>query len=120
MTYEEWKGEKKAEAERNPTVGEVIVGKVITELHRVKGAVEKYTEAQRVFGLTAPGFSPRPRKTVQLPKAEYASVVSAINSSYHARFEGQRKGRIAVGNYQYKFEISGFNEYRITGKEFIE
>ncbi len=89
-------------------------------LRGVKRAVEKYAEAQRVFGLTAPGFSPRPRKTVQLPKAEYASVMSAINSSYHARYEGKRKGRIAVGNYRYTFEVSGFDEYRITGREFIE
>ena len=53
-------------------------------------------------------------------KAEYASVMSAINESYKARFEGKVKGRIAVGNYSYSFEISGFNEYRITGRRYLK
>ena len=53
-------------------------------------------------------------------KAEYASVMSAINESYKARFEGKTKGRIAVGNYSYSFEISGFNEYRIAGRRHLK
>lgn len=43
-----------------------------------------------------------------------------INDSYEARFEGKTKGRIAVGNHSYGFEISGFNEYRITGRRYLK
>lgn len=46
--------------------------------------------------------------------------MSAINSSYHARFEGQTKGGIVVGEYRYVFEIFDFDEYRIIGRKRIE
>ena len=78
-----------------------------------------YADSQRVYGLTAPGFRPRPRKPLQLPKDEYAAVMSAINSSYHARFEGQSYGQIAVGDCLYSFEISDFDEYRVIERKAI-
>ena len=120
MTYEEWKGEKKAEAAQRQTVGEVIAGKARIELRRVKGAVEEYAEAQRVFGLTAPGFSPRPRKTVQLPKAEYARVQSEIATNYTRRFGNKSSGSMAVGDYIYRFEVEEPGVYRIVGKRKIK
>ena len=114
LTYEEWKGVKAgasvpaAEAAR-PSLWQ-----------RIKAAVKQYIDSQRVFGLVAPGFGPRRRKTVKLPKAEYASVMSAINSSYHARFEGKAKAKIAVGDYLYSFEIAGFDDYRIVGRRRVK
>lgn len=126
MTYEEWKaggsGKKAVEPisrqGRNPE--SAFVSQPRKTIEKIRASVREYIDAQRVFGLTAPGFSPRRRSTVQLPKAEYASVMSAINESYKARFEGKVKGRIAVGNYSYSFEISGFNEYRITGRRYLK
>lgn len=58
--------------------------------------------------------------TVQLPKKEYAHVMSEINT--HMSDE-QRELPIvskAIGDYIYTFENHGFNEYRIIGKVPIE
>ena len=85
-----------------------------------KASVREYLDVQRVLGLTAPGFSPHRCSTVQLPKAECASVASAISTNYRARFEGKTKGGIAVGDSVHTFEISVFNEYRITGRRRLE
>lgn len=58
-----------------------------------------------------------PRKyDVRLPKNEYAAVMSAINTNYHARFDGLDHGIIAVGDYIYRFRINEFGDYSITGK----
>lgn len=126
MTYEEWKAggsgkradEPIARQGRDSEPSFVVQSRKTIE--KIRASVREYIDAQRVFGLTAPGFSPYRRNTVQLPKAEYASVMSAINTNYKARFEGKTKGRIAVGNYAYTFEISEFNEYRITGRRRLE
>lgn len=126
MTYEEWKaggsGKKAVEpiARQSRDSESAFVYQPRKMIEKIRASVREYIDAQRVFGLTAPGFSPRRRSTVQLPKAEYASVMSAINESYKARFEGKTKGRIAVGNYSYSFEISGFNEYRIAGRRHLK
>ena len=58
--------------------------------------------------------------TVQLPKKEYAHVMSEINTHMN---DEQRKLPIvskAIGDYIYTFENHGFNEYRIIGKVPIE
>lgn len=126
MTYEEWKaggsGKKAAGpiARQGGDFEQAFVAQSRKTIEKIRASVREYIDAQRVFGLTAPGFSPRRRSTVQLPKAEYASVMSAINGSCKARFEGKAKGRIAVGNYSYSFEIPGFNEYRITGRRHLK
>lgn len=126
MTHEQRKaggsGKKAVEtiARQGRDPESALVSQARKTIEKIRASVREYIDAQRVFGLTAPGFSPRRRSTVQLPKAEYASVMSAINESYKARFEGKVKGRIAVGNYSYSFEISGFNEYRITGRRYLK
>ncbi|WP_417063259.1 phage minor head protein [Ellagibacter isourolithinifaciens] len=126
MTYEEWKagviGKKADEpiARQGRDSEPSLVAQSRKTIEKIRASVREYIEAQRVFGLTAPGFSPHRRNTVKLPKAEYASVMSAINTNYKARFEGKTKGRIAVGDYAYTFEISEFNEYRITGRRRLE
>ena len=113
LTYEEWKGVKAgasvpaAEAAR-PSLW-----------RRIKAAVKQYIDSQRVFGLVAPGFGPRRRKTVKLPKAEYARVQSAIATNYSKRFEGKYSGSMAVGDYVYRFEVEEKGVYRIVGKRKI-
>ena len=112
-TYEQWKaGKAKAGIDSSVATSDVKP----SAWQRIKNAVKDYADAQRVYGLTAPGFRPRPRKTVQLPKDEYAAVMSAINSNYYARFEGKAKAKIAVGDYLYSFEVTDFDDYRIVGK----
>ena len=119
MTYEEWKGERKAEAERSPTVGEVIVGKVRTELRSAKRAVKKYAEAQRVFGLTAPGFSPRPRKPIKLKGAEEAIFRREYNTHYAARYKGKGIVTTYVGSYGYIIKPVDFDEFEVLDRWLI-
>lgn len=74
---------------------------------------EKYAsnaEAKDAFKADAHASS------VKLSKAEYARVMSAINTNYYDRFNGKRQAVIAVGSYAYSFTISGFGEYSITRK----
>lgn len=94
-----------------------VRGKLGSAARKVREAVRDYVDESRKMNLVAPGFRPRPRKAVKLPKEEYANVMSAINNAYHARFEGKEKARIAIGDNLYTFEISDFGEYKITKKE---
>lgn len=56
-------------------------------------------------------------KTVQLPKAEFKMVCSALNDIYHARLEGRGRVYIPIRNAIYTVEVIGFDNYRIVGKE---
>ena len=58
--------------------------------------------------------------TIQLPKKEYAHVMSEINT--HMSDEQRELPVVskAIGDYIYTFENHGFNEYRIIGKVPIE
>lgn len=53
------------------------------------------------------------REAIKLQRAEYACVMSAINTLYHARFKGESVGHIAIGNYYYRFQINGFDNYTV-------
>lgn len=61
------------------------------------------------------------RKTLKLPKKEYAKVISEINTNYHSRYEGKKKGHLDLatkkGYFCYRFEIHGFDDYNIYDKE---
>ena len=116
-TYEQWKAGK-AEAGTNSSVATSDAKPSVWQ--RIKNAVKDYADAQRVYGLTAPGFRPRPRKTVQLPEDEYAAVMSAIGTNYNGRFKGKSGGSMAVGDYVYRFEVEEPGVYRIVGKRKIE
>ena len=59
----------------------------------------------------------RTRKEIQLPKDEYARVMSELNTNLT---KGQRKKKSitkAIGNHLYTVENNGFNNYKITKKE---
>lgn len=53
------------------------------------------------------------RKAIKLQRAEYARVMSAINTLYHARFKDESVGHIAIENYYYRFQINGFDNYTV-------
>ncbi len=55
------------------------------------------------------------RKSIKLQRAEYARVMSAINTNF-SRFKGKDKGLIANGNYIYYFYVNGFDEYSFYKK----
>lgn len=58
--------------------------------------------------------------TIQLPKAEYAKVMSELNT--HLTKEQRQKKIItkAIGNHVYTVENNGFDDYRIIGKKQID
>ena len=66
-------------------------------------------------GQFAPGSGFK-RKTLHLPKKEYAEVNSAINNVFHTRFEGKSIGALAYGVNEYHFEIKEFGDYNIFAK----
>lgn len=55
------------------------------------------------------------RKTIKLQRAEYARVMSAINTNF-SRFKGRDKGLMAVGSYLYYFYINDFDDYKFYKK----
>ncbi len=57
---------------------------------------------------------------LSMTKTEYARVTHAINDAYHARFDGEDNGKIAVGDYAYTFRIVEFGEYEIVRRKGIE
>lgn len=59
-------------------------------------------------------------KQIKLGKKEYARVMSAINTVYYARFQGDTIGHIAVRNHYYRFKINDFNNYVIFYRKKLE
>lgn len=58
-------------------------------------------------------------KTVQLDKVEYATVMSALNTDLTAEQREQRIISKAIGNYMYKVENKGYNNYRVIERKEI-
>ena len=61
----------------------------------------------------------RTRKEVQLPKDEYARVMSELNTNLTKEQRKKKSITKAIGNYIYKIENKGFNNYRIVSKREI-
>lgn len=61
----------------------------------------------------------RTRKEVQLPKDEYARVMSEINTNLTKEQRKKKSITKAIGNHIYKIENKGFNNYRIVSKKEI-
>lgn len=59
-------------------------------------------------------------KTINLPKEEYARVLSELNTNMSDKQRKQKVVTKAIGDYYYTIENNGFNEYRIIGKEKID
>ncbi|EJP32268.1 phage-associated protein, HI1409 family [Selenomonas sp. FOBRC9] len=58
----------------------------------------------------------RKRREVKLSKAEYARIVSALNSDLSKEERKKKILRKAVGNYDYLVENNGFDNYRILDR----
>ena len=61
----------------------------------------------------------RTRKEVQLPKEEYAQVMHELNSNLPKELKNKKVFRRSIGNYTYKVQNNGFNNYKIIGKHEI-
>ena len=61
----------------------------------------------------------RTRKEVQLPKDEYARVMSELNTNLTKEQRKKKSITKAIGNHIYKIENKGFNSYRIVSKKEI-
>lgn len=73
-----------------------------------KGGVASKSPLRRAAEVVKPKH-----EAIKLQRAEYARVMSAINTLYHARFKDESVGHIAIGNYYYRFQINGFSNYTI-------
>lgn len=58
----------------------------------------------------------RTRKEVQLPKEEYARVMSELNTNLTKEQKQKKQIIRAIGSNVYIVENNGFNEYRIIKK----
>ena len=56
-------------------------------------------------------------KQPKMTKSEYAQVVSAINTVFYSRFEGEEFSVICIGNHKYYFRIIDFDEYEFLERE---
>ncbi|MCM1023829.1 MAG: phage portal protein [Prevotella sp.] len=53
---------------------------------------------------------------LRLPKKEYGKVMHEIDTLYHSRYEGKKRGWVTISKDTYYFEIHEFNEYNIYKK----
>ena len=110
-TYEQWKAgidSSVATSEVKPSVW-----------RRIKNAVKDYADAQRVYGLVAPGFSPRPRKPLKLKGVEEIIFRREYNTNYEARYKGKGIITTYVGNYGYVVRPIDFDEFEVLDRWLI-
>ena len=66
---------------------------------------------------------PYSKPAIKLSKKEYGKVMHEISTAYYEKYDGKSIGylQLLVNNvyYRYKFEIKGFNDYKIIGKRKI-
>ena len=108
---------------KNPETGE---WKLVNEM--TYSAWEKWKNAlansekggNNKYGLQFFARSSKDYKTVELPKQEYAHVMSELATHLTAAQRKQKVITKAIGNYVYTVENNGFGNYRIIGKEIID
>ncbi len=99
MTYSEWK--KWKETGQKPVANSKISSKM-------------------KYGLQFFARSSKDYKTIQLPKQEYAHVMSELATHLTAAQQKQKVVTKVIGDYIYTVENNGFGNYRIIGKEIID
>lgn len=62
----------------------------------------------------------KPSAEIRMTPQERAVFLHEVNTYYHSRFEGRKIGRIIIDDFDYKFEIFGFADYRIIRKRKID
>ena len=111
---EKYQGKQPQKAPREPgarTVG-VPSGTAIERARKRTGGMssEEYAEYKRELDAV------RHRKRIPLPKAEYAHVMSEINTHLSDEDRKHALVRKAIGNYRYTFVNRGFDDYIIVGR----
>ncbi len=59
-------------------------------------------------------------KEIKLPKTEYAKVMHELNTNLPIGLKKKKVFRRSIGNYIYKIQNKGFNEFIIIGKYNID
>lgn len=87
----------------------------------IKGKRVYLSESNDLTEALKEHFGAAKRKTIFLPKKEYAHVMSEINTWYdEEKFSSIRILSKPIGNYVYTFENFGYNEYRFIHKVLIK
>ena len=96
-------------------------GGTTEEWNKRKKAVEKSQDGSKIkLGLQFFARNSKDYKTIQLPKQEYAHVMSELATHMTAAQRKQKVVTKAIGNYIYTIENNGFGNYRVIGKEAID
>lgn len=121
QSYGDWKGEHKPATEADSKTGGLAKLKKAAKgiWNTVKRVAKAQAEANAVYGRSAFQYSPKPRKQINLPAAEYAHVMDEIGTWYDHRFSGKAKFRMAIDDYVYNVEVVGDHMFRIVGKRKI-
>lgn len=86
-----------------------------------KKTVENSVKSSKMkYGLQFFARSSKDYKTVELPKQEYAHVMSELATHLTAAQRKQKVVTKAIGNYIYTIENNGFGNYRVIGKVAID
>jgi SPP1 gp7 family putative phage head morphogenesis protein len=86
-----------------------------------KKTVENYAKSSKMkYGLQFFARSSKDYKTIELPKQEYAHVMSELATHLTPTQRKQKVVTKAIGNYIYTIENNGFGNYRVIGKEVID
>lgn len=110
-TTEDWQKKKASTEEKQ--AGKRLKTSNSTLENSEKGSKMKY-------GLQFFARSSKDYKTIELPKQEYAHVMSELATHLTAAERKQKVVTKAIGNYIYTIENNGFGDYRIIGKKAID
>ncbi len=77
-------------------------------------------DSKMKYGLQFFARSSKDYKTIELPKQEYAHVMSELATHLTPTQRKQKVVTKAIGNYIYTIENNGFGNYRVIGKEVID
>lgn len=107
----------------NPTTGksELVAEMTYSEWQNWKTSIANSEKGSTMkIGLQFFARSSKDYKTIELPKQEYAHVMSELATHLTAAQRKQKVVTKAIGNYIYTIENNGFSNYRIIGKEIID
>jgi SPP1 gp7 family putative phage head morphogenesis protein len=96
-------------------------GGTTEEWNKKKKAVENSQNGSKIkLGLQFFARNSKDYKTIELPKQEYAHVMSELATHMTAAQRKQKVVTKAIGEYIYTIENNGFGNYRVIGKEAID
>ena len=112
-------------AKSTKTHREVRINEVVKVKAPIVEALQKSVDnpknpAKMKIGLQFFARNSKDYKTVELPKQEYAHIMSELATHLT---DAQRKQKVvtkAIGKFVYTIENNGFGEYRVIGKKTID